>query len=391
MHNFGMCQAFCTGRRRLYVLILATLVSGCSTPVKQISTTEPKPKPKQDISLSVTAVGDIMLGTNFPQNRLASDDGKTLLAPATPVLTGSDIVFGNLEGSLLKQGEPRKQCKDLSRCYLFRSPPHYARYLNQAGFNVMSLANNHARDFGQQGAEESMRHLDSVGILHTGQEGDIASWQVKGRKVAVIAYAPFIGSHDFLNIEKAQQQVRQLAQTHDIIIVSMHAGAEGLDVLHVPFKPEIFYGENRGDVVVFARAVIDAGADLVIGHGPHVPRALELYKGRLVAYSLGNFCTYYGISVVGEKGLAPVLKLDMDGEGRFQRGKIVSMVQRRPGGPVADPRHQAARLMKKLTEMDFPGTALSISPEGLISRVINQEGNTQSSGEKSLFNKTKFP
>lgn len=315
-----------------------------------------------------------MLGTNFPQNRLSVNDGKELLAPVSAMLADADISFGNLEGSLLLEGEPRKQCKDLSRCYLFRSPPHYAHYFKQAGFDVLSLANNHAQDFGEAGAKESMQHLDNAGIRHTGQEGDIASWQVKGLKVAVIAYAPFIGSNDFLDTEKAQQQVRQLANAHDVVIVSMHAGGEGLDASHVPFKEEIFYGENRGDVALFAHAVIDAGADLVLGHGPHVPRAVELYKDRLIAYSLGNFCTFYGFSVVGNKGLAPILKVHMDDQGRFTRGQIISARQVRPGGPVLDTKHQVARLMKQLTEEDFPTTALQISSEGVISRLIPLPG-----------------
>lgn len=310
----------------------------------------------------------MMLGTNFPENRLAPDDGKHLLAPVADILASANITFGNMEGSLLNEGEPRKQCKDPTRCYLFRSPPHYADYFKTAGFDVLSLANNHAQDFGEAGAQESMQHLAKAGIRHTGQEGDIASWKVKGLKVAVIAYAPFIGAHDFLDTEKAQHQVTKLADSHDVVIVSMHAGAEGLDALHVPFKEEFFYGENRGDVAAFAHAVIDAGADLVIGHGPHVPRALELYKNRLIAYSLGNFCTYQGMSVLGNKGLAPILKLSVDNQGRFIQGKIISARQKRPGGPVLDNHHQAARLMKKLTEEDFPDSALQISTEGVINR-----------------------
>ena len=310
----------------------------------------------------------MMLGTNFPENQLAPDDGKHLLAPVADILASAHITFGNLEGSLLHEGKPRKQCKDPTRCYLFRSPPHYADYFKQSGFDVLSLANNHAQDFGEAGAQESMQHLAKAGIRHTGQEGDIASWQVKGLKVAVIAYAPFIGAHDFLDTEKAQHQVMQLADSHDVVIVSMHAGAEGLDALHVPFKEEFFYGENRGDVAAFAHAVIDAGADLVIGHGPHVPRALELYKDRLIAYSLGNFCTYQGMSVLGNKGLAPILKLSVDNQGRFMQGKIISARQKRPGGTVLDNHHQAARLMKKLTEEDFPDSALQISTEGVINR-----------------------
>ena len=97
----------------------------------------------------------------------------------------------------------------------------------------------------------------------------------------------------------------QLAATHDIVIVSFHGGAEGNGAEMLPFAREIFAGEDRGNVVEFAHAMVDAGADLVLGHGPHVVRPMELYRDRLIAYSLGNFATYYGISVEGIRGIAP--------------------------------------------------------------------------------------
>lgn len=352
------------GRVALFIF-LSQLLFACTAPKKK---PVPEVKPDKEITLNIKAVGDMMLGTNYPFNHLADDDGVSLLAPVSTILNDADITFGNLEGSLLAEGKPRKECKDPRRCYLFRSPPHYAKYFKQAGFDVLSLANNHAQDFGEEGARESMQHLDSVGIRHTGQEGDIASWQVKGLKVAFIAYAPFIGSHDFLDTEKAQHQVQQLATQHDVVVVSMHAGGEGLDAVHVPFAEEFFYGENRGDVAAFSRAVIDAGADLVIGHGPHVPRGVELYKDRLIAYSLGNFCTYYGISVVKTKGLAPILDVVIDEQGRFLHGAIISARQIRPGGPVPDKQHTAARLMKQLSEQDFPQSPLIITEQGRIYR-----------------------
>ncbi|MEJ2141726.1 MAG: CapA family protein [Gammaproteobacteria bacterium] len=352
--------------RLVCITFFALLLFACSgLPEKVVQPQEPV---KKVVTLNIKAVGDMMLGTNFPRNHLADDDGKSLLAAVSPILNDADITFGNLEGSLLSEGKPRKECKDPRRCYLFRSPPHYALYFKQAGFDVLSLANNHARDFGEEGARESMHHLDEAGVRHTGQEGDIASWTVKGLKVAVIAYAPFIGSYNFLNIKMARQQVKQLAAEHDVVIVSMHAGGEGIDAVHVTFADEYFYGENRGNVAAFSRAVIDAGADLVIGHGPHVPRGVELYRERLIAYSLGNFCTYYGISVAKIKGLAPILDVTLDEQGRFLSGEIISTRQIRPGGPAPDKSKAAARLMKQLSEVDFPDSPLFISGEGKLLR-----------------------
>ena len=306
-----------------------------------------------------------MLGTDFPKDPLPPDD-LNILANVTPVLRQADITFGNLEGVLLDGGEPAKKCKTLSACYLFRTPTRYASRLKEAGFDVISLANNHARDFGEEGRDSSMLALSALGIHHSGRVGDVASWQVKGLKVALIAFAPFGNSHDMLDIERAVKLVEGLAAEHQIIMVSIHAGAEGLDATHIPFDTEYYHGEDRGDAVQFAHAVIDAGADIVIGHGPHVPRALELYQGRLVAYSLGNFCTHWGISVAGIKGLAPVLMANLAANGAFLGGQIVSARQQRPEGPVLDRKHAAARMIRQLTLEDFPATPLEIDTSGNI-------------------------
>lgn len=313
--------------------------------------------------MSVAAVGDVMLGTDFPRNRLPGD-GAVLLREVTPVLQNVDIAFGNLEGVLLDGGEPVKQCKNPDACYLFRSPSRYAAHLQAAGFDLMSLANNHARDFGEKGRDASMQSLREHGIHHTGRQGDIASWTVNGLKIAAIAYAPFIGSHDMLDTVQMVEQVRRLKQGHDIVLVSFHGGAEGEDALHLPFAQETYYGERRGDVVAFARRAVEAGADLVLGHGPHVPRAMELYRGRLIAYSLGNFATYYGMSVSGLKGVAPLLEVRLDRRGRLVEGRIHSFRQQRPAGPVRDASGTAARLIARLSKADFADPALAFDPEG---------------------------
>jgi len=348
----------------LAVILAVSLLSGCSSvPPAEIPEAPPEP-----VFLQLAAVGDMMLGTDFPVNHLPADDGANLLAAMHPPLQNADITFGNLEGTLLDGGEPVKQCQNPNRCYLFRSPERFALNFEQAGFDVISLANNHARDFGEEGRSASMHALEQQGIHHSGRTGDIASWEVKGQRVAMIAFAPFKNSHDMLDLAAVRLLVSRIKAEHDIVLISFHGGAEGLDALHLPFANEFYYGEDRGDVVAFSHAVIDAGADLVVGHGPHVPRALELYRGRLIAYSLGNFCTYYGISVAGLKGLAPVLQVTITDKGEFVQGRIISARQQRPLGPVPDATNEAARLMKRLTEEDFPNTALVVDEAGLISK-----------------------
>lgn len=314
--------------------------------------------------LTIAAVGDIMLGTNYPQDRLPEQGPNVLLAGVADTLRGADVAFGNLEGVLLDGGEPAKQCVHPAWCYLFRSPSTYAAALKAAGFDVLSLANNHARDFGEPGRSETMHALDQVGIRHSGQAGDIASWQVNGVRIALVAFAPYVGSNDMLHRDADRATVAALKRDHDIVIVSFHGGAEGADATRVPFAREFYRGEDRGDVVSFAHAMVDAGADLVLGSGPHVPRALELYRGRLVAYSLGNFCTYRGIKVAGPNGLVPILVARLAPDGRFLGGQIVSARQVRPAGPQPDPTEAAAKMMASLTRQDFPQTALVVQHDG---------------------------
>ncbi len=316
--------------------------------------------------ISVASVGDMMIGTDYPQNHLPDDDGVGFLADVAPILSSADVTFGNLEGVLIDGGEPGKKCSNPSACYLFRSPTRYAYHYRAAGFDVLSLANNHARDFGEEGRSSSMEAIAAAGMHHSGRVDDFASLKVNGITIAVLAYAVTKNSNMVLDYELAFETVAEFSASHDIVMVSYHGGAEGADVTHIPFAEEEYYGEPRGDVVWFARGVVDAGADLVIGHGPHVVRGMEHYKGRLIAYSLGNFATYYGISVAGIKGVAPILTTTLDGDGAFVEGKIVSTVQLRPAGPSIDSKHRALNLIRGLSIEDFGEPGLQFLPDGRI-------------------------
>lgn len=356
----------------LYALLLA----GCGQTVEQ---PEPVPikvpllKPKVTWAIAelppitIATVGDIMMGTDFPLDHLPDDDGKTFFSGVEGILQSADITFGNLEGVLLDGGEPVKECKKPSACYLFRTPTRYALHLRNTGFDVLSLANNHALDFGEAGRTETMQALKQVGLFHSGRLGDIASWKTKGHRLAMIAFSPTRGSHLLLDIEEAAARVAQLAAGHDLVLVSFHGGAEGKDATHLSFGEEFYYGESRGEVVKFARTMIDAGADLIIGHGPHVPRAMEIYKDRLIIYSLGNFATYYGISVDGLKGIAPIVTSTLAKDGRFIVGSIASTMQIRPDGPQLDPEKRAFRLIQSLTTQDFGPNEIRFMEDGQFS------------------------
>ncbi len=326
-------------------------------PVVALPSTVPLEAEKLPVQLTIAAVGDMMLGTDYPENRLPDDDGAGFLEAVTPIISAADLAFGNLEGVLADGGKPAKACRSPRSCYLFRSPTRYAEHYRRAGFDMLSLANNHARDFGLEGWAETMRALDAAGIHHSGREGEFASLVAGSLKIAMLAFAVTKDSNLLHDYDLARSTVGRYANEHDIVIVSFHGGREGPDAIHLPFAEEEYYGEPRGDVVYFARTMVEAGADLVIGHGPHVPRAMELYRDRLVAYSLGNFATYYGVSVAGVAGVAPLLVVDVAPDGRFLSGRIRSAVQIRPGGPVWDTQQRALELIRDLTERSF-GTVL---------------------------------
>ena len=349
------------------------LLVGCATPpeeVKEIPVAPPSvPVPIEDkppITLSIAAVGDMMLGTNYPENHLPDDDGVGFLKDVTEILSSADITFGNLEGVLVDGGEPGKRCSNPAACYRFRSPTRYVEHYVAAGFDVMSLANNHARDFGEDGRLVTMNTLAAAGIHHSGLEGDFASFESNGLKIALIAFAVTRNSNLLLDYEISAATVADCASTHDIVIVSFHGGAEGRDATHVPFAEEEYFGEPRGDVVKFSRMMVDSGADLVIGHGPHVVRAMERYRNRLIAYSLGNFATYYGIGVDGIKGIAPILLVTIDETGNFVEGQIHSTVQVRPDGPSIDESQKALNMIRGLSIQDFGHPRIKFLPDGRI-------------------------
>jgi hypothetical protein len=317
-------------------------------------------------SLRLRAVGDVMLGTDFPAGCLPPDDGATMLSGVEDLLRDADLTFVNLEGPVCDGGQTRKcdPAKPPGSCYAFRSPARYGAYLQQAGVDVVSTANNHSGDFGDFCRDQTEANMDALGIAHSGRPGDVASLEHDGLKIALIAFHASAATHDVRDIPTASALVQGLAAQHDIVIVSFHGGAEGAKALHVPHGSETYYGEDRGDLRAFTHAVVDAGADLVIGHGPHVLRGMEVYQGRLVAYSLGNFATYGRFNLSGNLGIGAVLEVQLDREGRFTGGTLFPTRQEGEGIPVPDADGRAIDLLRQLSAEDFPGTAVRVAQDG---------------------------
>jgi len=314
-------------------------------------------------TVRLRAVGDIMLGTDFPDGFLPPNKGANLLDTVRPLLTDADVTFGNLEGPLCDGGQTHK-CKPGQNCYAFRTPTAYGAYLKQAGFDLLSTANNHAADFGETCRTQTEETLEQLGIAYSGRPGTLATFDADGIKVGMIGFHSSRNSHYINDHDAAAGMVRAMKGTHDLVIVSFHGGAEGSKALHVPDEMEIFYGEQRGHLRVFAKRVIEAGADLVLGHGPHVPRGMQLIDGHLVAYSLGNFATYGRFNLSGPLGLSLVLEATLDHEGKLVSGKIIPVRQVGEGVPEPDDSGAAIDLVRSLSQEDFPGSAPTIAQDG---------------------------
>ncbi|MFN8334760.1 MAG: CapA family protein [Cyclobacteriaceae bacterium] len=326
-------------------------------------------------TITVIGVGDIMMGSNYPLPVLPPNDGEFLMKEVAHILRDADVTFGNLEGTLLNEGGNVKTCKDPKICYAFRSPEKYAQNLVNAGFDVMSIANNHAGDFGDTGRKSTIKTLDAAGLYHTGQlPRRYVTFEKEGIKYGVAAFSPNSNCISVNHIQEARAIVQELDSMVDIVIVSFHGGAEGGEYQHVLRKHEIFHGEDRGDVYKFAHTLIDAGADIIFGHGPHVTRAVEVYKNRLIAYSLGNFCTYGGINVAGINGWAPIIKVYTNPKGNFIKARITPTYQIARDRVKIDTANRVITKIQELTKKDFPEVPVRIDDKGLITYLAQQDG-----------------
>ncbi|MEH2205807.1 MAG: CapA family protein [Nostoc sp.] len=314
-------------------------------------------------TITIKAVGDIIPGTNFPDYRLPRLRDQLLPKSVRTHLQGSDILFGNFESSLTNYPYT---AKDISRgqVFAFRSPPAYAQLFAEAGFNVFNMANNHAMDFGPVGFKDTMKNLQAVGIATLGHKNQILYLEANNIPVAMLGFSPYEMYNSIHNLGAAKALVAEAKNKANIVVVSMHAGAEGTGALHVKNQTEFFYGENRGNAIAFARNMIDAGADLVLGHGPHVPRAMEIYQGKIIAYSLGNFLGYRTLSTNAQTGDSMILEVKLNSAGNLVSSKIIPVRMDRQGIPHIDRSFQTIKLMRYLNNQAFPKNPVKINKKG---------------------------
>jgi poly-gamma-glutamate capsule biosynthesis protein CapA/YwtB (metallophosphatase superfamily) len=336
------------GRRVWVVALLAALTAPAGSAA---------PTPPASSLVSITAVGDMALGPT-------SSGPDSLYAGVRDDLHG-DIVFGNLEGTLTERGSSKCGPKS-TECFAFRAPPSYAGALRRAGFDLVNLANNHALDFGEVGQADTVAALDRVGLAHTGRPGEIAYLHGHGLTVAVLGFAPYSWAQSLLKIAAAQRLIRHASEAADLVVVTIHAGAEGSAYQHVRPGEETFLGEDRGNAVAFSHAAVEAGADLVVGSGPHVLRGLEWYRGRLIAYSMGNFVGDGTLAIDGPGGISAVLQVTLRRDGSWGRGSLRPVRLVSPGLPIDDADGTAVALMRDLSSEDFGKRAVRVTRTGTL-------------------------
>jgi poly-gamma-glutamate capsule biosynthesis protein CapA/YwtB (metallophosphatase superfamily) len=319
-------------------------------------------KPGTASAVTFAAVGDTMLG-NTPE--LPADPG-SYLDRVRGQLTG-DVVFGNLEGTLTDVSySPKCGGGPSGDCYAFRTPPSYARHLAAAGFTVMNDANNHSFDFGQTGLEQTVAALHRVGIAQDGLPGEVTVVNAGGEKVAFVGFAPYSTTASLLDLPAARSLIRRATHRARIVVVAIHAGAEGSAAQHVTGHEEHYLGEDRGNPEAFAKMAVRAGADLVLGSGPHVLRGMEIYRDRLIAYSLGNFSGFHNFETSGVLGASAVLHVAVGPDGGFRSGRIASVRLVEAGQPVPDPSGEGARLIRQLSREDLGADSVRVGGGGRI-------------------------
>jgi hypothetical protein len=321
---------------------------------------EVEPQPAREIA--VTAVGDITMGRTPV---LPPGGAKTFFSRVARELRG-DVVLGNLETTLTDATASQCGAGGRPNCFDFRVPPSYAKVLRRAGFTVLNLANNHSYDYFEEGRRDTVRALHRQGLRTTGRPGEITYVETGGVVVALVGFAPYEWAQDLRDLPAARRLVRKADRKADLVVVTMHAGAEGSGAEHVAPGTEVFLGEDRGDPVRFAHAAVDAGADLIVGHGPHVLRGMEWYRGRLVAYSLGNFSGWHTFGLGEATATSAILRVTLRPDGVWVKGRLVATRLIAPGLPAIDPARAAHERVRGLSRADFGRRAVKIGGDGRI-------------------------
>ena len=320
-----------------------------SSPAAPASTSS-SPTPTKPTVIEIGWAGDTTPGSRYG---LPPDGGRALFTHVRSQLSAPDLMIVNLEGTYSTATTSKGSGPNT---FSFQAPPSYAKALKWAGVDLVNMANNHAHDYLDVGMQQTEQALKAVGIPYAGIPAKMPIVDVKGVRVAVLGFSPYPWNNNLNDIPAAARLVRQVAAQADLVIVLMHAGAEGSGEIHTPHGSQYAFGENRGDVRAFSHAVIAAGADLVLGSGPHVIRGIERYKHRLIAYSLGNFAAWGNFGLGGNLSLSGLLTVKIDSTGHIFGGRWLSLYLAHPGVPTIDAANTSAHLVHQLSAADFSQT-----------------------------------
>ena len=315
--------------------------------------------------ITLSFVGDVMTGSDYPdRSYLPPNEGKDIFKNVENYFKNSDINFANLEGAIANTNT--QSAKRSKNSYSFRMPPYMANRIAEAGFNIVAVANNHSRDFGDKGYKQTQEYVKNVGMKIVGNILNTASFiEIKNKKIGFLAFYYFsYANNSIQDIVSAKALVEKTKKECDFLVVSFHGGAEGRNMFRVPKTTEMFYGENRGDVYKFARAVSDSGADLIIGHGPHVLRAMEIYNDSFIAYSLGNFVGYKQFSLAGNNGISAILQIKLNDNLKIDSAKVIPIKLINGGIPAVDDSKEAINKLNNYADLDFPNSGVKFNSEG---------------------------
>ena len=337
--------------------------------------------------IRVCAGGDVTLGTNLDTAWMrrgaarlrtehgVSGDPASLLAPLRPLFADADIVLLNVE-TAIGMGPARTKCGPRSKnCYAFRSPPSAAAAMRSLGredaYVVGNVANNHARDAGEVGVDSTIAYLNRATVLVTGRDTMATPLILPGGvTVGILGFYAGDMVTDARDVAAVRRHVARAVEQYGTVVVTAHIGAEGIQWQRVGDSTEFFLESriDRGNPVAFARAAIDAGAALVVGHGPHVLRAAEWRGDRLALYSLGNLVTYGPFNNAEPINRGAVACADLWGTSVLGADLRPTM-QVAPGVVRADGMGRALRLIDSLSVLDFPSTGVRVDGWGELRRV----------------------
>ena len=307
--------------------------------------------------------GDVTPGSSYGR---PPAHGVGMLAAVSDLLRGADIAAVNLEGTL-GHGGPAKCAPHASpTCFAFQAPAENAAALADPGIDIVNVANNHAFDYGASGAAQTGFALRHWGVRDAGKRGAITYLDLPRARVAFLGFAAYPWASPIRDLGAVRALVATAARHANVVVVFMHAGAEGAGQGHTPNHDEQAFGELRGNPRAFAHAAVDAGADLVLGSGPHVLRGIELDRGRLIAYSLGNLAGFHNFALGGRSALSGLLRVRVGPEGSFAAGTFASLRLTGPGLPQVDPTHAAAALVSTLSREDFGARGITVRADGTL-------------------------